>query len=240
METSKTSFDRRLFAGLLLIIAGGLLLLDSMNILPLNLRYYIIDWRTLLIFIGIIALSNRENRTTGWILIGIGLIFWLPAFYYIRLRTIFWPVVLIGLGLLILSRKTNHRGRRHSLFSYRSRKDGADTDSSKEYIDEMSIFGGGDLNNSSDNFKGGRITAIFGGSEINLMSAIPSAEGSVIDVFLLFGGSTLIVPNDWQVKSEVSAIFGGLSDKRLTSNIQDKQLIIRGLVLFGGLEIKSY
>lgn len=107
METSKTSFDRRLFAGLLLIIAGGLLLLDSMNILPLNLRYYIIDWRTLLIFIGIIALSNRENRTTGWILIGIGLIFWLPAFYYIRLRTIFWPVVLIGLGLLILSRKNN-------------------------------------------------------------------------------------------------------------------------------------
>lgn len=104
----------------------------------------------------------------------------------------------------------------------------------------MSIFGGGDLNNSSDNFKGGRITAIFGGSEINLMSAIPSAEGSVIDVFLLFGGSTLIVPNDWQVKSEVSAIFGGLSDKRLTSNIQDKQLIIKGLVLFGGLEIKSY
>jgi predicted membrane protein len=241
METKQTSIDRRAVAGILLIVAGALLMLDMADLLPFNLRYYIISWKTLLIGIGLITLSNRENRTTGYILIGLGLFFWLPELldYRVRLSTIFWPSILIGIGLIMLSRRgsSESHSKKH-IFSGSNRQGVSDED----VIDELAIFGGGNTRITSENFKGGKITAIFGGSDIDMKTALPSKEGCVIDVFTLFGGNKLIVSNDWQIKSEVVAIFGGFSDKRIhtADRNPEKLMIVKGVVLFGGVEIKSY
>ena len=59
----------------------------------------------------------------------------------------------------------------------------------------------------------------------------------------MFGGGTFYVPSDWSVKADVTAVFGGFSDKRRT-NIEnttdpEKVLHIKGMVLFGGGEIKT-
>ncbi|MBZ0242824.1 MAG: cell wall-active antibiotics response protein [Bacteroidales bacterium] len=241
MENTPKGIDRRAVAGILLIVAGGFLLLDQLDLLSFNLRYYLISWKTLLIGIGIITVSNRTNRTTGFILIGLGLLFWLPELldYRVRFSTIFWPAILIGVGLVILTRRDrgDSRGNKH-IFSgnkYPNEYPG-------DYIDELAIFGGGNIRVTSDNFKGGKITAIFGGSDIEMKSAKPAPEGCVIDTFVLFGGSNLIVPEDWKVKSEVVSILGGYSDKRLVSLDYDpeKTLVLKGIVLFGGLELKSY
>jgi len=53
------------------------------------------------------------------------------------------------------------------------------------------------------------------------------------------------VPEDWPVKIRVMSFFGGFSDKhRFRSSEQPagsaSQLIIKGTVIFGGGEIKSY
>jgi predicted membrane protein len=66
-----------------------------------------------------------------------------------------------------------------------------------------------------------------------------------IDVFAMFGGTTLIVPEAWNIKVRVVSIFGGFSDKhKITKsekeNSSDNILIIKGLVIFGGGEIKSF
>ena len=42
METKPSSFDRRVVAGLLLILAGGLLLLDQLDLISYNLSHYLI------------------------------------------------------------------------------------------------------------------------------------------------------------------------------------------------------
>mgnify|MGYP003462789976 FL=1 len=69
-------------------------------------------------------------------------------------------------------------------------------------------------------------------------------EGQVvIDVTAIFGGTKIIVPQGWHVKSEVTAIFGGLEDKRGIMPIaegQNKLLIIKGIALFGGVDIRSF
>ncbi len=241
METKQTSVDRRAVAGLLLIAAGVLLLLDLSDVLPFNLRYYIISWKTLLIGIGLITMANSENRTTGIILVGLGLLFWMPELldYRIRLSTVFWPGLLIGIGLIMLSRRGEADGRTQKhIFSGSNRQGVTDED----VIDELAIFGGGNTRITSQNFKGGKITAIFGGSDIDMKPALPAKEGCVIDVFTLFGGNKLIVSDDWQIKSEVVAIFGGFSDKRIltTDRNPEKTMIVKGVVLFGGVEIKSY
>ena len=67
---------------------------------------------------------------------------------------------------------------------------------------------------------------------------------NVIDFFAMFGGGTFIVPADWDVNVDVTSIFGGFADKRIPSkNVSEeknKQLFIRGIVIFGGGEIKSF
>jgi hypothetical protein len=59
----------------------------------------------------------------------------------------------------------------------------------------------------------------------------------------MFGGTKLIIPGNWQVKSEATSLFGGFTDKRHIKPdqlISDKVLLIKGVVLFGGVEIKNY
>jgi predicted membrane protein len=114
----------------------------------------------------------------------------------------------------------------------------------KDVLDDVSIFGGGEKSINSDNFKGGSITSIFGGSEINLKGCKLSEGPNVIDVLCVFGGTTLIVPNDWNVIMNVTPIFGGFSNKIIkdpSASVDiNKTIIVKGLVIFGGGEIKSY
>ena len=65
----------------------------------------------------------------------------------------------------------------------------------------------------------------------------------MIDVLIMFGGTEIRVPNSWNVILSVTPIFGGFSNKiRRDPNVpvnQSKTLIIKGLAMFGGGEIKS-
>lgn len=236
----KKSIDRRSIAAILLIAAGGLLFLDTFDIVNFSVKNIIFNWKTLLIGIGLIIVFSSEQRVTGYILIGLGVAFWIPSFagYDIRLHQVFWPLVLIGVGLIILTRRNMH-GR----IARQRRTMNEDGSLDTNYIDDVSIFGGGVKRYSSQNLKGGNITAIFGGSEIDLTSSQMSTEGTIVDVFTMFGGTKFIVPGSWQVKSEAVSLFGGLTDKRHikpSEEVSEKVLLIKGLILFGGVEIKNY
>lgn len=109
-------------------------------------------------------------------------------------------------------------------------------------MDANVIFGGDSKQISSYDFQGGKITAIFGGLEIDLTNCCLSKEHKVIEVFVLFGGVSLKVPREWNVRSECTAIMGGIDDS--INEMRDvyvdpaAELIIKGVVLMGGLEIK--
>jgi len=65
----------------------------------------------------------------------------------------------------------------------------------------------------------------------------------ILDVVAIFGGAKIIVPPSWEVKSEVTSIFGGVDDKRKILPLagQERKIIkIKGLALFGGLNITNY
>ncbi len=237
----KKGTDRRNLAAILLIVAGGILFLETFDIVDINLKYYIFSWKTLLIAIGLIVIVSSNNKLPGYIMVGLGFLFWLPSIfeYNVGLSQVFWPVILIAIGLIIISRRNKHE----SLLKGHHQNKENDGTYQSEYIDDVSIFGGGVKRFSSQNLKGGNITAIFGGSEIDLISSQMSSEGTVIDMFTMFGGTKLIVPGSWQVKSEAISLFGGFTDKRHIKPeqvISDKVLLIKGVVIFGGVEIKNY
>ncbi|OOQ60090.1 LiaF transmembrane domain-containing protein [Mucilaginibacter pedocola] len=111
-----------------------------------------------------------------------------------------------------------------------------------DIIDATAIFGGVNKSIFSKNFRGGDITNIFGGTELDFTHADIN-QRAIIDVTQVFGGTKIIVPSNWQVIVDMTAIFAGTDDKRMKS-IQtaksDKVLIIKGVSLFAGLEIRSY
>jgi predicted membrane protein len=94
----------------------------------------------------------------------------------------------------------------------------------------------------SKNLKGGKLTAAFGGIDLDLTQA--DIQGPVtVQVDVIFGGMKLVVPPHWDVRAEVSNIAAGIEDKRIyreSAIDPNKVLILKGTVLFGGLEIKSY
>jgi predicted membrane protein len=114
---------------------------------------------------------------------------------------------------------------------------------SSDLIESTSIFGGGSKVLFTDNFKGGNIVSIFGGSEINLVNCKMAPGLNVIEITALFGGTTLMVPADWRVEIDVLPLFGGFGDNRKKDPgkdiKQDATLLIKGIVLFGGGEIKT-
>jgi hypothetical protein len=68
-------------------------------------------------------------------------------------------------------------------------------------------------------------------------------NNATIEVTTIFGGTKLIIPSNWEIKSEAVMIFGGIEDKRRMQTITgppEKTLLLKGTVLFGGIEIKSY
>ena len=237
MEENK-ALEKRNIAGIVLVVIGGLLLLNTLNIVGFSMSQYIFSWKTLLIAIGAVIVFKRENQITGYLFIGVGVIFWALTFagFYISFGKVFLPLMLIVIGIVIITR----RGRMEKHGRKIRNEDGT---INTDYLDDVSILGGGVRRIQSQNFKGGTITAIFGGSEFDLKSTVISPEGSVIDVFTMFGGTKLIVPEDWEVKSDALSLFGGFSDKRQEQPVNSevkKTLLIKGIVLFGGVEIKNF
>jgi predicted membrane protein len=113
--------------------------------------------------------------------------------------------------------------------------------SREDYLDIVSVFGGVRKNFISKTFKGGEITCVLGGAEVNFMQA--DIQGRVtLDVTCVLGGAKLIIPSHWDVQPETMAILGGIEDKRQMNNTvsADKVLVIKGTTCLGGIEIKSF
>lgn len=111
-----------------------------------------------------------------------------------------------------------------------------------DIVDSVNFFGGSHQKVYSQNFKGGDVIAVFGGADINLTQA--DFEGVIkLDVVAIFGGVKIIIPPGWEVKSEVTAIFGGIDDKRtlgVAATEPRKVLIIEGVAMFGGVDIRNF
>lgn len=236
MENGHNGTDKRIILGGILIVLGGLLLLGSMNVFDVSISHIIFSWPFFMTVIGLFILLNTNKKLFGGILTGLGIFFLIPRIFpYVHYRGgIVIPIILIIIGIYIIF---HHRKKNFVTQS-------ADGFLKKDMIDDVSIFGGGTKIVSSDNFKGGNITAIFGGSEINLSGCKLASGDHVLDVLMIFGGSSLILPKDWNVVVNVTSILGGFSDKSIKDPAvlpdQTRTLHIKGLAIFGGGEVKNY
>lgn len=235
--------NNNLLTGLFILIIGVVALMRAT--IP-DFPDWVFSWQMMLIAFGLFIGVRHNFRGAAWLaLLLVGGIFLFrdiyPEFSFNRI----WPVVLIVLGLFIIMRP-----RRKWKFDAGKKTEGAsdsffteDVDYSKDdFVDSTSIFGGAKKIVISKNFKGGNLVNIFGGTELDLSQADFTGT-AVIEIETIFGGTKLLVPSNWSVKSEVVTIFGGIEDKRRIQTITEtpeKTLLIRGTVVFGGIDIKSF
>jgi len=238
MENNIQSNPSKVFIGALLIIIGGLFLLRSFQILPFEVSHIIFSWRFILFIVGIVILINSSNKVLGIILTTIGGLFLFPRIFpEIDLDgKLIMGIVIIALGIYVIFISSGGK--------FQAKIDVTMGNINKDFIDDVAIFGGGEKVISSNNFKGGNITAIFGGSQIDLTACKLADGNNVLNITAIFGGSTIIVPREWHVLLNVTPLFGGFSNKiRREPNLvidQSRTLIIKGIAMFGGGEIKSY
>ena len=235
-----------MWTGIFLLIIGSLALIKSFGV---PFPKWLFSWQMLLIAIGLFVGFRKGFRDGGWFVpVIIGGAFLVNDYLFLGdLRKHIWPLVLVVVGAFFIFRP------RKSRFSCNEKKTtdmNAETItpisetnfSQDDFVDSTSIFGGTKKVILSKNFRGGELVNIFGGSEIDLTQADTNGSAE-LEVTAIFGGATLIVPGNWVVKSEAVSIFGGISDKRkiqVLSEPATRTLVIKGTVIFGGIEIKSY
>jgi predicted membrane protein len=227
--------SNRAIIGVILVLIGLFLVLRNTGIFPDFIDHVVFSWPMLLVAIGLVMTLGASEKTSGVIVMAVGGFFLIPMIFRetFHAYNMFWPSIFIIIGVIFIF--TKRRGW-NSVTTTSATGD--------DYIDLVHVFSGGERQVVSDNFKGGKITAVFGGSEIDLTKSKLAPGVSELEIACVFGGTTIIVPDDWWVKIEVVPVLGGFGDSRKLNPGRtvdpSKQLIIKGAVVFGGGEVKSY
>ncbi len=227
--------SNRALIGVILVLVGLFLVMRNTGIFPEFIDHVVFSWPMLLVAIGLVMTLGANEKTSGVIVMAVGGFFLIPMIFRetFHAYNLFWPSIFIIIGVTFMVSK------RRGFNSVSTTGISGD-----DYIDYVNVFSGGERQIVSDNFKGGRISAVFGGMELDLTKAKMAPGRNELEIACVFGGATLIVPDDWNISIEVTPILGGFSDSRrlIPGRTVDttKQLVIKGAVVFGGGEIKSY
>jgi hypothetical protein len=257
--------------GAMLIAIGTVVLLQKAGLLVWPHQVSILP--LLFIGFGVAKLVETRNRRPrhGYIPIILG--GWLLAgdLGWIELRET-WPYLLIGFGAAIVidvlwtPRPAAPAGTDEScddggklavvgfviaaslmwnLGQFRTTEANA---SSADRLHTFALMGRTRETSTAPAIRGGDITTIMGGSEVDLrQTSIAPGDEVTLEVTNVIGGTVLRVPEGWTIDFRMETVAGGVQDKRQeppavegsTPGPAAPRLVLRGLVLMGGLVIRS-
>ena len=267
-STRREMLSTRLIVGLLIILLGGTLLADNLGWFEARhiLRSL---WPLALVAVGVAMIrhpQHKRSRAWGWVLVTVG--FWIFAdkigWIHVSLGQLILPGILLFVGGVLVFRSlsgppggadptttstgtpntdgtagtngTNHTNQTNQGFSFGSAQAG----DSAEFVRSFAMLSGHELRPVSRPFRGADLNAIMGGIKLDLTSARMEGDNAVIEVFAFWGGVEIYVPPDWTVTSEVTTLLAGFIDKRRpTSVVPTKHLVVKGMVVMAGVEIKN-
>ena len=218
----------QLVMGLLIVVVGILFTLENVGVIDAHeYRHY---WPVGLIAVGLLKLWQGSGGAMfgGFIFVfaGVWLLLQTMGIVTVSLWNL-WPMLLVFAGASMVWR---------GMYGGSVERATADAYST---VSAMAVLAGVNRGNTSKTFRGGDLTAVFGGCQIDLRQAAIEGE-AVIDVFAMWGGIEIKVPENWSVSGRVTPILGGYEDKtRRVPDGTNQRLLVRGLVIMGGVEIKN-
>jgi predicted membrane protein len=213
----------RVVLGLGVMLAGLVLALDSLGLVDGGALFRF--WPLALVAVGIVKwLSPAPQRMSAlfWIVAGV-------AFLLVTLgRMSFagvWAVLLFLVGAKI---------------AWKALRPVALPTDPAAALDLLQFMGGTKTVVTTTDFKGGQATAVMGGCEIDLRHAsMPEGRPAVLDTFAFWGGIEIRVPDDWEVVSQGSAALGGFVNNARSAPGAKRRLVVTGLAIMGGVEVKN-
>jgi hypothetical protein len=107
-------------------------------------------------------------------------------------------------------------------------------------VSAFAMLGGVRRRSVSQDFRGGDLTAIMGGCELDLRQAAIAGGEAVLETFAFWGGIEIKVPQDWTVLVQGTPLLGSYDDKTLHAGGDGRQvLVVRGTAIMGGVEVKN-
>lgn len=173
----------------------------------------------------LIFISDPKSYLWALLVLGLGVLWQLQKLGVTDVNPwqLFWPAVIILVGFSILMNRSAARLRV----------------SKTEREDITAILGGSDQRNSSQDFKGSKVSAIMGGVKLDLRKAVIKKEAT-IEIFTFWGGVELLVPSNVIVKNKSSVILGGIEDKTEHDTAKDAPVLyITGDIIMAGVEVKN-
>lgn len=217
----------RVALGLLLVALGALFLLDQAG--WIDAGRLIGDWWPLAIIgFGVVQLAERPRSLVGpLIVIGIGAALLVGQLDLVgdNVWNLVWPLALVLIGLAILIRRPSWN---------------VTAGAGNDVVRATAIFGGNDVVSTSQRFRGGSVTAIFGGGVLDLRQATLDPAGATVAATALFGAVDILVPRGWRVETSGLPIFGGYDNnvEPPPPGTDGPTLKVDVLAIFGGAEIK--
>lgn len=227
LKRRNISVSKRTGIGILIILIGLGFLLQQADIFPFT--NFITDWwPAIFIIIGAVQLLYHTQTSifTGPFFILIGGLLLVNQWSNLSLINYIWPLIIIYIGIVFIFNQTKHHkeiDENHMLRSF-------------------SLFSGSEIKSRSHSLKGGTVTTIFGGAEIDLRDAVINEKEIIIELISLFGGVELRVPQDVKVDVRGIPIFGGWEDSTRPTTLDNESaptIIIKCVVIFGGAEITN-
>jgi len=217
----------QLVFGIIVIFVGVLFALDNLNIVAADqfLRF----WPLALMAIGLAKLldcETPEGRLFGGIVFGVGSILLLDTLHVVHFSVhLIWPLALVAVGIFIAWQ---------AVMREKAPSDG------ESVLSATAIMGGVEKTCDTQDFRGGDVTAILGGCNIDLRQATIKVDRAVINAFAFWGGIEIRVPEGWAVKLEGFPFMGGMTDSSRAPIIPSNQrLLIKSFVMMGGIEIRN-
>jgi predicted membrane protein len=261
--------NNKALAGIILLVVGAVLLLHQLDMVLFPFWLISWPMLLIVIGVYSGAKHNFRN-SGWLIMVLVGIIWLLNSALPGRdVGRITWPLMIIIFGLWLILKRSNRwdKNKEHwDKWAYGNQgldpnappADPADPNTpplpntdftgkakhsySDDYLDAVSVFGGVKKTILSKDFKGGDIVNIFGGAELDFTQSDINGR-VVLDITQIFGGTKIVVPSNWQVVSDVAAVFASVDDKRLRSTASvgsEKILVLKGVSIFAGIDIRSY
>jgi hypothetical protein len=105
---------------------------------------------------------------------------------------------------------------------------------------EVAVMAGIERRNVSQALRGGEVTVVMGGVEIDLRDSRMAADEARVSVSVVMGEAVLRIPRDWTVESRVTATMANFEDHTAPPlNGASKRFIVEGSTFMGNVEIRN-
>ena len=189
--------------------------------------------------------SPKGRMLVGLALITLGVLLTLSQTGFVNLEGIgrWWPLLIVGVGI-VKARQPIEDGQRAvgvallfvggwvlliGLLSWGSAWP------LLMVVSEFAFMAGVKRRVRVADFRGGFVTAVMGGVELDLRQSRIDTAPVTLDVVALWGGLELKVPVDWKVETRVVPFMGGFEDKSqsIAASETSPRLVVRGYAVMG-------